>query len=76
MTHSAIPFHAAVMKVEQPPQQSPGNESIQVDSRCMHMLHKKKLIMLIVDVNSPSTKCLSSKTKHQMYCNYHFPGVM
>jgi hypothetical protein len=41
MTHNAIPFHAVVMKVEQPPQQSPGNESIWVDSCCMGVLHKK-----------------------------------
>jgi hypothetical protein len=42
MTHNAIPFHAIVMKVEQPPQQSPGNESIRVDSCCMRVLRKKK----------------------------------
>jgi hypothetical protein len=30
------------MKVEQPPQQSPGNESVQVDSCCMRVLRKKK----------------------------------
>ena len=41
MTHNAIPFHAIVMKVEQPPQQSPGNESIWVDSRCMRVLREK-----------------------------------
>jgi hypothetical protein len=44
MTHNAIPFHAIVMKVEQPPQQSPGNESIRVDSCCMRVLREKKTI--------------------------------
>jgi hypothetical protein len=29
------------MKVEQPAQQIPGNQSIWVDSRCMHVLRKK-----------------------------------
>jgi hypothetical protein len=75
-THNGIPFHVAVMKVEQPPQQSPGNESIWVDSRCMSMLRKKiNSEMLIVDINLPSTKCFSSKTKHQMYCACS-PGVL
>ena len=70
MTHNAIPFHVVVMKVEQPPQQSPGSESIRVNSRRMRVLREKKqLKMLIVDVNLPSTKCFSSKTKHQTYCD-------
>jgi hypothetical protein len=76
MTHNAIPFHVVVMKVEQPPQQSTGNESIWVNSRCMRVLHEKiNLEMLIVDINLLSTKCFSSKTKHQTYCACS-PGVL
>jgi hypothetical protein len=42
MTHNAIPFHVIVMKVEQPPQQSPGNESIWViNAACTCCMAKK-----------------------------------
>jgi hypothetical protein len=76
MTHNAILCHVVVMKVEQPPQQSPGNESIWVNSRQMCIRRKKNNSeMLIVGINLLSTKCFGSKTKHQTYCACS-PGVL
>jgi hypothetical protein len=45
---NTISFYVVVMKVEQPPQQSPGNKSIWLDSCHIRMLHKKNQLQMLI----------------------------